>query len=294
MGNVSAWGGSEAVTLDAAVVDRDQSGSWQAVPCRYGKRAGLIVTIAVTSLVLLPLVGLLIPIGHGLPLRRAWQEGLRTAGNTLLYGAGSGLLATLVAWPLAVWTVRKASRRRFMLGDMLALPPALSALIWIRLANTAPPALDGVFRGPAAVILVLAWRLLPVAFVFVMRRWTAFSSSWTMTAAVHRERPFAFSGVRRDSRQRHWNGLGEIALGKSCHRFTLSYPRSTCATAVRAEFDQRGTIARIIQAIRHPFGARVRRIRQRARVGEPDRRDGGDCGRPARTRRPSFARCGGA
>jgi iron(III) transport system permease protein len=112
----------------------------------------------------------------------------RTAGNTLTYGFGAGVLATLAAWPLAVWTGRSIVRRRMMFGLMLAslaLPSVLPALAWIWFAGNSPASLDELLRGKAAVCLVLAWRFLPVAFVLTYRRWSAFPPSWKMAAAVH-------------------------------------------------------------------------------------------------------------
>lgn len=177
-----------AATLETAVAGRDASRGWQPASCRFGHATGALLAVLVAGLTLLPLAGLLVPVMHGLPFARAWQEVLRTAGNTLAYGLGAGVLATLLAWPLAVWTARSRPRRRMMLTIMLvllALPPVLPALGWIRLVNVAPAALDELLRGQIAVCAVLAWRFLPVAFVLVLRRWIAFSPSWQMAARVH-------------------------------------------------------------------------------------------------------------
>lgn len=174
--------------LEAAVTGRDPSRVWRPSSCHFGRAAGTLLAVVIAALTVLPLVGLLTPVMNGLPLARGWQEVTRTAGNTLVYGLGAGLLATLLAWPLALWTGQSAQRRRVMFGIMLALmalPPVLPALGWIRLANLAPASLDGLLRGQLAVCAVLALRFLPVAFVLVLRRWTAFSPSWSMAAAVH-------------------------------------------------------------------------------------------------------------
>lgn len=184
-----------AATLDAAVAGRDHSRIWRVVHCRFGRTVGLLLTAAVVCLALLPLAGLLSPVGQGLPFSRAWQEVTRTLGNTIIYGTGAGLLATAVAWPLVLLTGRGGHRRRVMFGLMLALlalPPVLPALGWIRLANFAPLSLDGLLRGRGAVCAVLAWRFLPVAYVLLMRRWSAFSPSWQMAAAVHGVPRWAF------------------------------------------------------------------------------------------------------
>ncbi len=177
-----------AATLESALIGRDASCGWRPSSCNFGDAVGGVLSALVACLTLVPLAGLLVSVIHGLSLARAWQEVMRTAGNTHVYGLGAGLLATLLAWPLAVWTARSKQRRHVMLGVMLgllALPSVLPALGWIRLANVAPAALDGLFRGQFAVCAVLAWRFLPVAFVLVLRRWTAFSPSWLMAARVH-------------------------------------------------------------------------------------------------------------
>lgn len=175
-------------TLETAVAGRDASQVRQPASCRFGKTAGALLAALVMAFTLLPLAGLMVPVVHGLLFSRAWQEVLRTAGNTLVYGLGAGVLAVLLALPLAVWTARSSMRRRVMLTIMLvllALPSVLPALGWIRLTSIAPAALDGLFRGKIAVCAVLAWRFLPVAFVLVLRRWIAFSPSWHMAAQVH-------------------------------------------------------------------------------------------------------------
>lgn len=180
------WRG--AATLEAAITGRDMGQAWQVRSCGFGNAVGSAALLCVALLTLVPLAGLLLPAARGLPLARALQELMRTAGNTLVYGLGAGLLSALFAWPLAVCTAQSHRRRRVILGLMialLALPAVLPALGWIRLANVAPEWLDWLVRGRAAVCAVLAWRLLPVAFVLALRRWTAFSPLWHMAAAVH-------------------------------------------------------------------------------------------------------------
>jgi iron(III) transport system permease protein len=186
------WRG--AALLESALSGRDASKQWQPVACEFGRFTGRWLTVVI-ALLLIPLLGLLTPAGHGLPLTRAWREVLRTGGSTLIYGAGAGLLATATAWPMAVWSAKNIRRRRVTLAlvlALLALPSVLPALAWIRLANAAPAPLDGIFRGHAGVCVVLAWRFLPVAFVLVLRRWSAFSPSWRMAAAVHGVPRWAF------------------------------------------------------------------------------------------------------
>lgn len=175
-------------TLESAIAGRDASQSWQPQSCSFGQTVGTMLVPVVVCFTLLPLLGLLMPVLHGLPLARAWQEVMRTATNTLIYGLGAGLLATLMAWPLAIWTGWSKPRRHAMFALMLvllALPPILPAIGWIYLANTAHASLGKWFHSEFAVCLVLALRFLPVAFVLVLRRWTAFAPSWQMAAAVH-------------------------------------------------------------------------------------------------------------
>jgi iron(III) transport system permease protein len=113
---------------------------------------------------------------------------VRTLGPTIFYSLGAGLMACAAAWPLAASAHRRDRRERWLLVSMmalLALPPVLPALAWIRLANSAPSPLDPFVRGQFAVAIVLALRLLPVAFVLALRRWSALPRTWRDAAALH-------------------------------------------------------------------------------------------------------------
>lgn len=177
-----------ASALDTAIAARDPNRAWHRTTSRSVGVAGSILAGVLACVVLLPLLALVLPLIGNTPLARAWQEVSRTASNTAIYGLGTGVLAMLLAWPLVRWTGWDAQRRRIMLSIMLALlalPSMLPAIGWIYLANTTPPSLDMLFRERLGVCIVLACRVLPVAFVILLRRWTAFSPSWNRAAAVH-------------------------------------------------------------------------------------------------------------
>ncbi|MFN2477466.1 MAG: ABC transporter permease subunit [Chthoniobacterales bacterium] len=177
-----------AFALEAAVTSRDPSRTFRLRVSRFGRVAGLVACVIALLVCLLPLVGLLLPLLRTSNVGRAWAEVVRTAGPTLWYSLGAAFIACAAAWPLAIWAHRREHRERWLLVLMLALlamPSVLLALGWIRLANCAPAALDPWVRGRAAVALILGVRLLPIAFVLALRRWTAMPLSWRDAAAMH-------------------------------------------------------------------------------------------------------------
>jgi len=179
---------SGAFALETAVTARDPSRAFARRVSPFGRTAGLAVCAIALLICLLPLAGLLLPLLRATDFVRAWSEVIRTLGPTICYSLGAGLIACAAAWPLAAWAHRRYRRERWLLVVMLALlalPAVLPALGWVRLANAAPAVLDPLVRGRFAVALILALRLLPVAFVLALRRWSAMPRSWRDAAALH-------------------------------------------------------------------------------------------------------------
>ena len=139
-------------------------------------------------LILVPLAGLAWPAARGLMVRRALQEVVRTAGDTLFYGAAAAAVAVVLAGLLAVCAGRDRRLRRLLLAGLLvlfALPPSLSALGLARLGTLAPPELDALLRSRMTVGWALGVRFLPVAAVLLLRSVGSFSPSWASAAAMH-------------------------------------------------------------------------------------------------------------
>ena len=174
--------------LETAVTARDPSRAFTRRDSRRGRRAGLFACAVALIVCLLPLIGLLLPLLHASAFTRAWTEVVRTLRPTIFYSLGAGLIACGAAWPLAASAHRRDRCEHWLLVSMmalLALPPVLPALAWIRLANAAPAPLDAIVRGQFAVAIVLALRLLPVACVLALRRWSALPRTWRDAAALH-------------------------------------------------------------------------------------------------------------
>ncbi len=147
-----------------------------------------VLTLIVFVSLLTPLAGLTLPLARGGVFRRAWEELLRTAGDTLLYAVGAGSLATLLGLLLALCVGRDHRLRILCTGLLLtlfSLPPALTALGLVQLAAAAPAWTDPLFRSRFTVCAALGLRFFPVAAVLGMRVWGATSASWTFAAAAH-------------------------------------------------------------------------------------------------------------
>ncbi len=148
--------------------------------------AGFALLIGVV--VVLPSLGLVLPLFHGLDLARSGREIARTGGDTLWYAIGSGFAATLAGFTLAGVCGRDKRLQMTVLAVSLgafALPPSLSALGIVRLAGAAPPWLDFLFRSRLTVCFDLGARFLPIATVIGLRAWGTTSSSATYAAALH-------------------------------------------------------------------------------------------------------------
>jgi iron(III) transport system permease protein len=154
-----------------------------------------IATITVVTLLLLVLVGTLAPlIGLTLPLiggeafRRAWGELSRTAGNTLFYATGAGMVAVGLGLLLAFCAGRSDRLRTVCISlslALFALPPAFSALGLVQLATAAPAWADPLLRSRLIVCVSLGLRFFPVAAVLGLRAWGSTSATWALAAGLH-------------------------------------------------------------------------------------------------------------
>jgi len=147
----------------------------------------LFAVILVVTL-LLPLMGLLLPLLDGVELSRAFDALTRTGGNTLYYSFGAGLIAALLGMACAFFAGRSPRRRMFVFAAALLVliqPPALIALGLVELGSSAPAAADVLLRSRLTVCLALAVRLFPIGVLLGMRAWGGMSPSWAHAAAVH-------------------------------------------------------------------------------------------------------------
>jgi iron(III) transport system permease protein len=151
--------------------------------------------LAVLTLLAVLLVGLVIPaVGLCLPairdpmLTRAWQKVAQTAGTTLIFTGGAGIVAVVLATVVALAAGTDRSLRLTTLAALLALlamPPALAAIGVSRLATQAPPHWDWLTRSQLTVALVLGLRFLPVAAIVMLRAVGSLAPSWTEAARLH-------------------------------------------------------------------------------------------------------------
>ncbi len=158
-------------------------------------QAGLCLTLTVGAL--LPVFGLCLPAVHNPMFRRAAQKVAATAGTTLIFTGGAGLIAVILATCLALATAHWPRGRLVTLAvllSILAIPPALAGIGVSRLATYAPVQFEWLLRGNLTVALVLGLRFLPVATVGMMRAVGSMSPSWTDAGRVHGVTPIRMLG----------------------------------------------------------------------------------------------------
>lgn len=180
--------GMLAPRVEASLLSRDTKPASR----RSHPVAGILIPFALTLLVsivlLLPVTGLLLPLGHGVPVIRAAEEVSRTILDTIVYALGAGLLATGLGFAIATVVARNRSLRNLAIVSsltLLALPPALTALGILLYGATAPAALDWLLRSRLTVCVALAARFVPIAVLLGLVSAAAMSHSWTQAAAVH-------------------------------------------------------------------------------------------------------------
>lgn len=138
--------------------------------------------------IVLPFVGLTLPLANGIDVRRAVSELIRTGGNTLLYAAGAGVAATSIGLLLAFFVGRSARLRAACLGislTLFSLPSMFSAIGIVQFAADAPAWADIVLRSRITVCLALGFRFFPIATVLALRAWGSTSASWSLAAGLH-------------------------------------------------------------------------------------------------------------
>lgn len=138
--------------------------------------------------VIMPALGLMLPLLDGEAFHKALSEFARTAGNTLLYAIGAGMLAVSLGFLLTFFVGRQNRLRTVTLGvafALFSLPPTLTALGLVYLGSDAPAWADPVLRSRMTVCLALGLHFFPVAAVLSMRAWGSASASWALAAGIH-------------------------------------------------------------------------------------------------------------
>jgi iron(III) transport system permease protein len=166
----------------------------QVHPLRPVRRSGMTTaTLIVMSAfvlvgVIAPVAGLTAPLVAGQAFARALSVVWRTAGDTLLYACGAGVLAVTLGFSLALIVGRQERLRIVALGIMLAVfavPPAMTALGLVYLGADASAWADPILRSRLTVCIALGLRFLPVAAVIGMWAWGNSSPSWALAAGLH-------------------------------------------------------------------------------------------------------------
>jgi len=148
--------------------------------------SGLFLSLIIG--VMLPTLGLCLPAVHNPMLERACEKVATTAGTTLIFTGGAGIIAVVLATLLALAAALDSRRRLVALAvllSLLAMPPALAAIGVSRVATYAPPEFDWLTRSGLTVALVLGLRFLPVATVAMMRAAGSMSPSWIDAGRIH-------------------------------------------------------------------------------------------------------------
>ncbi len=156
------------------------------------RQISLIGPIILTGLagffVFLPLTGLVFTGFKKDLIVKALLELVRTANNTLVYGIGSGILATSFSLAIVLAVGRIARLRLIVtLCIMLffAIPPLLSTLGWIAFSTHASASTDFLIRSRFSVILMLALRFIPISTIILMRSYGSTTPTWAQVASVH-------------------------------------------------------------------------------------------------------------
>ena len=143
----------------------------------HGRIAAIgVVGLALVSMVsvLLPLLGLVLPVFRRTEFVRASREVVRTAGDTLLYAVGAGVFSIALSLVLAFFVGRDIRLRIVAVAAalvLLSVPSALTALGVVQIATSAPAWSDPFLRSPATVCGALGFRLFPIAAILAVRAW---------------------------------------------------------------------------------------------------------------------------
>ena len=148
--------------------------------------SGLLLSVTVG--IGLPTIGLCLPAVQNAMLARAWQQVAATAGTTLIFTGGAGMIAVMLATLTALAASTDSRRQLVVLAALLSLfatPPALAAIGVSRMATHTPQPFDWLMRSRLTVALVLGLRFLPVATVAMMRAVGSMAPSWSHAGRVH-------------------------------------------------------------------------------------------------------------
>ncbi len=180
-------------TLASAVLARQTR---PVVPYHHSLMGRLAFGALFLSLVIgigLPTLGLCLPAVRNPMLGRAFQKVWATAGTTLVFTGGAGVVAVMLATLVALAAAADSRMRLVALAvllSLLAMPPAMAAIGVSRVATEAPPQLDWLTRSQLTIVLVLGLRFLPVAAVAMMRAVGSMSPSWIDAGRIHGVTPF--------------------------------------------------------------------------------------------------------
>jgi iron(III) transport system permease protein len=145
-------------------------------------------TLISTVSVLLPLLGLVLPVFRHIEFGRASRELARTGGDTLVYAFGAAIVAVILSLALAFFVGRSTRLRIASITAALILfsvPSALTALGLMQISTSAPAWTDPLLRSSATVCGALGFRFFPIVAILAVRAWGSTSASWTAAAAVH-------------------------------------------------------------------------------------------------------------
>lgn len=177
-----------APRLAEALLPRQLATAPAVVHPQMSAAAAMGLTFIALIDVFLPLIGLTLPLLDGADLSRAIDTVTRTAGNTLLYAVGAGLLGALLGLAVAFCVGRQPRLRVVALAMSLIVlvqPPALLALGLVHTGASAPIWADPLLRSRLTVCIALALRLFPIGVLLGLRGWGNMSPSWASAAAVH-------------------------------------------------------------------------------------------------------------
>ncbi len=147
-----------------------------------------VLALFVFGGVILPLLGLTLPLGRETEFRRAVSELARTGGNTLVYAAGAGIASAVLGLLIAFFVGRSDRLRIACIGvslTLFCLPPAFVAIGLVQIAADAPAWTDPLLRSRLTVCLALGLRFFPVAAVLTLRAWGSTSATWVLAGGIH-------------------------------------------------------------------------------------------------------------
>jgi ABC-type Fe3+ transport system permease subunit len=166
-----------------------QTQPWRRYHQQQMSRMALVaLSIFILIGVFIPILGLILPLLGGGSFLHAFSEINRTAGSTLVYALGSGIIAMVLGFLMAFFVGRQPRLRSLSLGiafALFSLPPAMSALGLVYLSADSPAWTDPILRSRVTVCFALGLRFFPVAFILGLRAWGAASPSWVLAAGVH-------------------------------------------------------------------------------------------------------------